>query len=212
MDSAFSTRVFEIGEDLFNEGEIATVIYRLRSGVVKVTTQQPRLRGRMGTNQFINRILGAGEFLGSTAALCGHAHPHGAQALTPTEVEVFPVETLRHIMNGPPTLLSLLLHNLARDFESQQREQASQYLASVQERISHQLLQLGDRFGQPDEEGIRLGLRLSRNELAQLAGTINESLSRHLTDLKEEGILGLRGKEIVIKNRAALLAKAGQLG
>jgi hypothetical protein len=69
---------------------------------------------------------------------------------------------------------------------------------------------LADKFGTPSANGVSLNLRLTRHELAQLAGTINESLSRHLTELKDEGVLDVRGKEIVIKNREALVARAGR--
>jgi CRP-like cAMP-binding protein len=83
------------------------------------------------------------------------------------------------------------------------------YLASVQERIAYQLSLLGDKFGVQTAEGLLIGLKLTRNELAQLAGTINESLSRHLTEFKSEGLIELKGKEIIIKDRAGLKLKSG---
>jgi CRP-like cAMP-binding protein len=79
----------------------------------------------------------------------------------------------------------------------------------VQERIAYQILLLADKFGAQTTQGLSLNLRLTRNELAQLAGTINESLSRHLTEFKNEGIIDLNGKEIIVKNRQALMARSG---
>jgi CRP-like cAMP-binding protein len=82
-------------------------------------------------------------------------------------------------------------------------------LASVQERIAYQLSVLADKFGVTTANGISLNLRLTRNELAQLAGTINESLSRHLTEFKNEGLLELNGREIIIKDKEALKKRSG---
>jgi CRP-like cAMP-binding protein len=84
------------------------------------------------------------------------------------------------------------------------------YLASVQERIAYQLVVLADRFGVPLANGsVSLNLKLTRNELAQMASTINESLSRHLTEFKNENLIDLNGKEILIKDREGLLSKSG---
>ena len=83
------------------------------------------------------------------------------------------------------------------------------YLASVQERIAYQITSLADRFGVKTSRGISLNLKLTRNEFAQLASTINESLSRHLTEFKNEGLIDINGKEIIILNREALSAKSG---
>jgi CRP-like cAMP-binding protein len=102
-----------------------------------------------------------------------------------------------------------MLSQIIKDMQERENLSQLQYLASVQERIAYQILILADKFGIQKEDGIHLSLRLTRNELAQLAGTINESLSRHLTELKSEGIVDLVGKSIIVKNRQALMEKSG---
>jgi CRP-like cAMP-binding protein len=92
-----------------------------------------------------------------------------------------------------------MLAQMVREVENHENNTQFHYLASVQERIWHQLNMLADRFGVIKEDGVHLNLRLTRSELAQLAGTINESLSRHLTELKGQGIIDLQGKEIIIR-------------
>jgi len=85
-----------------------------------------------------------------------------------------------------------------------------QYLASVGERIAHTLVDLAQRFGEKTPSGVLLQLKLTRGELAQLAGTINESLSRHLSEMKDENIIEVRGKEILIKDMARLIQRSGR--
>lgn len=204
-------RIFAEGEDLYGAGELPRFLFVVKSGAVKLTQSVSGLRGRMGRSEFITRIAGPGDFLGTRSVLKGEPLLENACALRRTEVEVYEASEILRIMNGPQTLLRSLLRSLSEQIDENIAEESRRYLASVQERIAQCLLGLADRFGVESEEGVRIGIRLSRNELAQLSGTINESLSRHLTEMKEEGILGLRGKEIFVKNRAALMAKAGIL-
>lgn len=98
---------------------------------------------------------------------------------------------------------------MAEDLQSFETISQLHYLASVQERIAYQLVLLTHKFGVPVPEGLSLNLKLSRNELAQLAGTINESLSRHLTEFRNENIIDVHGKEIIVKDLDALKRKSG---
>ena len=79
----------------------------------------------------------------------------------------------------------------------------------MQVRIAYQICLLAEKFGQSAEHGIKIGLKLSRSELAQLAGTINESLSRHLGVFKSRGWVDLSGKDIVVTNLEALKEVSG---
>jgi CRP-like cAMP-binding protein len=65
-------------------------------------------------------------------------------------------------------------------------------------------------FGKPDSRGgIRLGLRFTQLELAELAGARRETLSPVLQELREDDILDLRYARIDIKNPDALRKMAG---
>jgi CRP/FNR family cyclic AMP-dependent transcriptional regulator len=105
--------------------------------------------------------------------------------------------------------LKLVLQQITNDLETFEMNTQLHYLASVQERIAYQLSLLGEKFGTPAANGTSLNLRLTRNELAQLAGTINESLSRHLTEFKNEGLIDLNGREIIIKDKESLKKRSG---
>lgn len=211
-DLPVEVRIYDEGEYIFKENDDPQALYVLKSGSVKLVNHQACIRGRMVSGDFITRVVAPGEFFGFRPVLRETKMTESARCLRRSEVQIYSKDSIAQILQGPATILKSFLQHLGREMESQENMAQAHYLASVQERIAHQLLQLADRFGVPTGEGLLLNLRLSRNELAQLAGTINESLSRHLTELKSEGILGLQGKDILVKNRAALMAKAGNLG
>jgi CRP-like cAMP-binding protein len=196
-------------EYVFREGEAPRGLYYLKSGSVKMVVNRPFTRGRMSSPEFINKVVAPGEFFGFKALIKGAHYNYFAKSLKSCEIHVFPKDSISNIMNGPNTLLKMVLTQMAKDLESNESISQLHYLASVQERIAYQLVLLSDKFGVQTPQGVSLNLRLTRNELAQLAGTINESLSRHLTEFKEDGIIDLNGKEIIVKDRAALAARSG---
>lgn len=197
-------------EYIFREGETPKGLYFIKTGCVKTVVNRSLTRGRISSPEFINKVVGPGEFFGYKAILKGNVpHQFFAKTLRPSEVHVYSKETFNHIMNGPNSVAKMVLAQVIRDMEGHENVAQLHYLASVQERIAYQLVLLSDKFGVQTPRGMSLNLRLTRNELAQLAGTINESLSRHLTEFKNDGIIDLNGKEIIIKDRAGLAARSG---
>ena len=197
------------GEYLFKQGDAPKGLYLVKSGALKSVVLRKHTRGRMNSPEYIAHLIGADEFVGYQALIEGTDHQYFVKAVRPTEVQVFPKETVTSLLQGSNPVMKGLLRQLNKDLAAAESVMQLHYLASVQERISHQLVLLTEKFGTPVAEGIKINLKLTRNELAQLAGTINESLSRHLTELKSEGIVGLVGKEIIVKNLPALKSRSG---
>jgi CRP/FNR family cyclic AMP-dependent transcriptional regulator len=197
------------GETVYAEGDTPKGLYLVRTGAVKVSVNRPFTRGRMNSPEYISKVVGAGDLFGYKALIKGANQTEHAKALRPTEIFVYSREAIQSIMNGPNTMAKMLLSQMVKDMESKDAINQLHYLASVQERIAYQLVLLADKFGVQNQDGTHINLKLTRNELAQLAGTINESLSRHLTELKSDGVLELSGKEIIVKNRQALMQRSG---
>lgn len=200
---------FKENEFLFREGQWPQGIYFIRSGAVKVIVNRTLTRGRMHSPEYVSQVLGAGDLIGHKSVLRGSMQGESAKAMKPTEVQVYSMEGIQKIMKGPHTVEKMIFTQMLHDLEMKEKNSQLHYLASVQERIAYQLSLLANKFGVPHDDGLHLNLKLTRNELAQLAGTINESLSRHLTEFKNEGILDLKGKEIVVKNMGALMQRSG---
>ncbi|GEM_PF-803547 len=209
--TAIRILTFKAGEVILSRGEKITGIYFLKKGVVKVTSKCALVRGRTASDEYISKLVGEGEYFGyQDLILQKETFNHDAQALKECEVHVVPFENIdSKIQNQGNSIRSEVMHQMAKDQALAEENSKYHYLASVGERIAHLISTLGQRFGDKTSEGILIQLKLTRSELAQLAGTINESLSRHLSELKEAGLIEVRGKEIVIKNPEALYLKSG---
>ena len=196
-------------EMIFKEGEPPKGLYYVQSGCVKVVVNRQHARGRTTTNEYVTKLVSPGEYFGYKSVVKGTVSQSHAKAVKSTVLWLYPRELIQVALTQASPLVKLLLNQAVNDLESFETISQLHYLASVQERIAYQLVLLGDRFGVQTPNGISLNLKLTRNEFAQLASTINESLSRHLTEFKNEGLIDLNGKEIIIKNKDGLMRRSG---
>ncbi|AHI04824.1 transcriptional regulatory protein [Bdellovibrio bacteriovorus W] len=203
--------VVHLKEDelIFKEGEPVKGLYYVQSGCVKVVVNRKHARGRTTTNEYVNRLISPGEYFGYKDLVKGTPMSCLAKAVKSTVIWIYPKELVQVAIAQSSPLVKLLVSQAVNDLDSFESMNQLHYLASVQERIAYQLVLLADRFGVQTPNGTSLNLKLTRNELAQLASTINESLSRHLTEFKNEGLLDLNGKEIIIKNKDGLMKRSG---
>jgi CRP/FNR family cyclic AMP-dependent transcriptional regulator len=212
-DVPYEVKTFKENEVIFKQGDLASGIYLLKTGAAKVASVRSCKRGRTSSPEFLSKILSPGEFFGVTSVIKGCSQAATVRALKASEVYIFSKDFVVDLMrNQSASLLKSLFSQLVRDLEVCEANDQLHYLASVQERIAYQLSILAEKFGVPSPQGLRVNLRLTRNELAQLAGTINESLSRHLTELKSEGLLEINGREIIVRDLEKLKAKSGNFG
>jgi CRP/FNR family transcriptional regulator len=70
-------------------------------------------------------------------------------------------------------------------------------------------LELSDRFGESDEAGIRITLKLKREDLAQMTAVTVETVVRLLHDFQENKLITVRGRELKILNADRLTKIAG---
>lgn len=200
---------FKEGETIFEPGEERRGLYLLKSGCVKMCLPREIARGRTTTSEYVTKLIGPDEAFGYKGMAATVARRASATAVKDCEIWLYSTELVQDVLKKANPLMQLMLSQSIVDTQNYQRMSKLHYLASVQERIAYQLVLVADRFGVASPEGLRINLKLTRNELAQLAGTINESLSRHLTEFKNEGLIDINGREIIIKDRDALAAKSG---
>jgi CRP-like cAMP-binding protein len=200
---------FKEGEIIFKQNEMSKGLFYVQSGCVKMVVDRHQNRGRTTSSEYVTKLVGPGEYFGYKAIVKGGMTHSIAKAIRATTVWLYPAALLNVALNDSNPLLKILLQQSVDDLENYEVTSQLHYLASVQERIAYQLIILSDKFGVPSPNGVALNLKLTRNEFAQLASTINESLSRHLTEFKNEGLIDLNGKEIIIKDRQGLMLKSG---
>ncbi|MFZ3228816.1 MAG: Crp/Fnr family transcriptional regulator [Pseudobdellovibrio sp.] len=209
LEVPYDVVFFNEGDIIFKEGDQAAGLYLMKAGCVKIYVNRDSARGRTTSPEYVTKLLSPGEVFGYKALVLNQPTLDYAKAIKKTTVWVYKKEVVLKLLANMNPLMRSILDQSVLDLNSYEKTNQFHYLASVQERIAYQLVTLADRFGVKTDRGISLNLKLTRNEFAQLASTINESLSRHLTEFKNAGLIDLNGKEIIILNREALAEKSG---
>ncbi len=170
---------------IYYEGDHPSGIFLVLSG--KIKTFKLNDDGR----ELLTAMYGTEEYFGIQSLLINEEYHETAEALEDSTLCLLPREQVDQVLSRFPDLarkfISLLANNL-RDKEEQLLQLAYH---SVRKRMAEVLLRLG---ATADESGIRI----SRDDLAAMAGMATETVSRTLSDFKEEGLIEKKGGLIVL--------------
>jgi CRP/FNR family transcriptional regulator len=192
------TKKYGKGELIFSEGEKATGFFVNLSGQVKV--YKLSVDGR----EQILHIISPAEAFAEAALFTGSTYPAFAESLSQTRVLYFPKESFFGLIRKNPQLSVNIIGSLSfwlRRFVDLVEELS---LKDVSARVAKYLLDTSIRSGRELEEGIVFELEVSKMQLASRLGTISETLSRVLRRLREQDIIRVEGKKIIILKREAL--------
>lgn len=189
-------------EVLFMEGDDCTGLYILRTGRVKVVRSSST-----GKEQII-KILNPGELLGFEILYDGKTFKNTSVAMEDTELCYMEKGSFFGILEREPDISRKLIISMGRELDLAYERIGNLGLLNAREKLAHLLYTLASEYGEKTDGGIRLNLTLSRLEIAELLGITQETSIRLLKSFKDEGLLEIRRKEIIIKS----LSELKQLG
>ncbi len=203
--AAARVRELEAGAVLFAEGDPAASFSAILHGSVKLV--QLTEEG----DAIVFRVLGRGDALGTVALLGGGPYPVSAVAVTAATVAQWPAAVMRRFVEQQPRLSLNVLRSVSDRLQAlrlQYRQLATQ---KVERRVARALLTLMKRAGTRVDDGMRLDLPLSREDLAQLTGTTVYTVSRIVSRWEAGGLLRSGRQQLVIHDPDALLSIADDL-
>jgi CRP/FNR family transcriptional regulator len=181
---ALPTRTLEPNGVLYEAGREAISLYIVNYGVLKAVVPTSLGRDRIAD------LYGPGDVLG-LAALDGGAHAETVTAVH--DACLTPIDP-QQAMNDRK-LRDYIMRSMARQLR-RSREMIDEAELPVGARVTKAFLRLAERFGQSadDQEGIKLPLALTHEDLADLTGSSRVTITRILGELRNEGALsGTRG-------------------
>ena len=81
----------------------------------------------------------------------------------------------------------------------------------VERRIARHLIKFANNTGEQLETGLKLGVKLSRQEIANLTGTTIETAIRVMSKFKKDKIIAEKGGYIFIQNKHGLVRLADDI-
>ena len=177
---------------IYAEGDEATRLYFVQAGRVK--TSKTTATGK----ELITGLYQAGDFFGYKALLEGTAHHDSAVAVDDSTLLYIPANDFTQLLLRNPEVSQQFVRLLAGRVREQENLLLDMAYNSLRKRVADTLLRLHEqqRALDPTTEPL---IQLSRDDMAALIGTAPESLSRTLSEFRQDGIIELNHKFIRVQ-------------
>jgi CRP-like cAMP-binding protein len=183
---------YKKGHTIFFQGNPAFGIYCIKSGKIKVS--------KIGNDgkESIMRIAGGGDVIGHRSLFSEDNYTATATVIEEAAICFIDKKFIYQAIQDEPTVALQLIQKLSREMGSAETKNASMSQKNVRERLAELLLMLKKTYGIKENGKIRLDIKLTREEMASMVGTANETIIRFISEFKDEGIIEQKGKEIFI--------------
>jgi CRP-like cAMP-binding protein len=179
-------------QPLYLTGEPSTNVYLLKQGRIKLTKTSPS--GKEVTFE----ILGPGDILGELEVLDESPRLTSAEALDDALLCVMPREAFTQFLARHPAVTVTLTKLIGLRLRKLQSRVEDLVFRDVPARLAHFLLELSKTYGVSDGTSIRLRVKLTHQELANLIGCSRETVSTTLGQFREQGLIRTEDRAIVI--------------
>jgi len=182
------------GESIYKEGSHSNNVYLILSGVVKSYKMDE------SGKELITTLHKADDFLGFTSFADTMPYQESATAVENVQLAGISKLHLKEVL-GKSQNVSIELMNVLADNISEIKDQLLQMAySSVRKKTAQTILQFAKILNKKPDEAIKI----SRYDLASVAGIATESLIRTLSGFKKENLIEVEGRNIKIIDLEAL--------
>jgi CRP/FNR family transcriptional regulator len=190
------------GEHLFLEDQEGDRLYVVLDGKIKLT------RTAADGRENLLSVLGPGEMFGELSLFDPRPRTSAATAVTDATVAALAHNALRGWLLDRPDVSMHMLQALARRLRRANDVLADLVFTDVPGRVAKNLLDLADRFGREERDGLHVHHDLTQEELAQLVGASRETVNKALADFAARGWLQISARSVLILDKERLRRRA----
>jgi CRP/FNR family transcriptional regulator, cyclic AMP receptor protein len=183
---------FEDDQILLVQGEAGDFLYVLTSGLAKIIV------GAVSGAQTTLAIRSRGDLLGEFALLDNKPRTATVRAAGPVTVLKIGGSAFLALTRSPAVQATVTKYLLAKMRATTERR-AAERIWDARERLAQVLYELGQQRAQPDADGT-IRIPITQSELGDLAGVAVSTAERVLKDLRKQGAVSTRYREIAIKD------------
>ena len=190
------------GEHLFLEGQDGDRLYVVLDGKIKLT------RAAVDGRENLWSVLGPGEMFGELSLFDPRPRTSTASAVTDVTLAALAHDALRPWLLERPEVSMHMLQALAQRLRRANDVVADLVFTDVPGRVAKNLLDLADRFGEQERDGLHVHHDLTQEELAQLVGASRETVNKALADFAARGWLQISARSVLILDPERLRKRA----
>lgn len=186
---------FKKKQVIYSEGGHPYRMYYIRKGKVKA------YKTNDDGKEFVVNLYSEGDFFGYMAMLENTTHKDTAEALEETELAVIPREDFDILVNNNREVMKKFVQLLANNVTGKEQQLLNLAYNSLRKKVADALLSIYNKYSNGNES---YSIDISRENLANIAGTAKESVIRTLSDFKDEKLIDIRQGDIYITDEKKL--------
>jgi len=189
-------RSYNKKDSIYNEEGYPKGIYFISKGKVKT------FRSNAEGKEFITGLYKEGDFFGYLALLKEGQYTDAAMTLEDSEICLILKEDFHSLLYKNSEVSRKFIKILSDNLQEKEQQLIKLAYNSVRKRVAEALSTLYNRYKKDGET--QFSMQISREDLANLAGTAQETAIRTLSDFKDEGLVDMKGGTITVLNYGKL--------
>lgn len=181
---------------ILSEEEAGNALFVIISGKVKVA----RSSKDDVSNEVILSILNPSDFFGEMALLDGMNRSANVIALEESKLFIIQREDFLNLLEQHPEVSITLLQELTQRFRTATMKIKALSLKDAEGKVATVILQLADDIGKIKQGVVEIEKLPFQHDLANMAGTSRETISRTLHSFAKKGLIELDGSKLRITN------------
>ena len=187
------------GAPLASRGQPAEEWCGVAAGAVRISSVS------MSGKQVSLTYVEPGSWFGDIALFDGLPRTHDADAHGATTLLVVRKPDFRELLSQHVELYEALLRLNCRRLRIMFNLVEDLNTRPLAARLAKNLLMLAKSYGVEQEDGIRIGLQLAQEDLAQLVGASRQRVNQELKNLEREGAVRVEPTRLVVLSREKLM-------
>lgn len=185
-------RMYEKDSIIFTEQDNGLALFIIVKGKVKVSRESDDGR------EVILTILADSDFFGEMALLDGLNRSANVTAIEESELFIIQREDFLKLLYDHPEVSIALLQELTKRIRSADMKIKSLSLKDAEGKVATVILQLADDLGKIRQGVVEIEKLPFQHDLANMAGTSRETISRTLHSFAKKGLIELEGNKLRI--------------
>ena len=187
-------RTYTKGQMILLEDDLGQTFFVIAEGSVKITRLSDDGR------EVILAMLGESDFFGEMSLLDGAGRSANVVALESSEVLTLARNDFLEILEEYPKISISFLEELTQRIRKSDQQIESLSLSDVEQRIGITLIRLAEELGSIKHGTVKIDNLPYQQDIANMAGTSRETVSRTFKLLEEKGLVAREGRKLKIYN------------
>ncbi len=192
--SNYRLHEFKKGETIYEKGKQSNFFYLVRRGVVKAHRMDSQGK------ELITELYKQDDFFGNPASDPQSSYEDYATAMENSQLYAVSREEFHKLLSNNPKITIQLIEVLNHNLSELKQQLMDMAYGSVRKKTANTILLFAERI----EKHPLKSIRISRADLAGVAGMAPESLIRTLSEFKKEALIEIEGRNIKLLDSEGL--------